>query len=100
MEVLRGGQSACLSREGVALREIWTGPSPLLARRGGCASKKKVRSIRSGADGVVVQVQKHFRLILNHHPVRSIKGGFAIFPLDVASTPGQEGRCPVRQVCH
>jgi len=57
-----------------------------LARRGGCASKKKVRSIRSGADGVVVQVQKHFRLILNQHPVRSIKGGFAIFPLDVAST--------------
>ena len=58
-----------------------TGPSPLLARRGGCASKKKVRSIRSGADGVVVQVQKHFRLILNHHPVRSIKGSFAIFVL-------------------
>ncbi len=41
--------------------------------------EKKVRSIRSGADGVVVQVQKHFRLILNHHPVRSIKGSFAIF---------------------
>ena len=51
------------------------------ARRGGCASKKKVRSIRSGADGVVVQVQKHFRLILIHHPVRSIKGSFAIFLL-------------------
>ena len=57
-----------------------TGPSPLLARRGGCASKKKVRSIRSGADGVVVQVQKHFRF-LNHHPVRSIKGSFAMFLL-------------------
>jgi len=28
-----------------------------LARRGGCASKKKERSIQSGADGVVVQVQ-------------------------------------------
>ena len=40
-----------------------------------------MRSIRSGADGVVVQVQKHFRLILNHHPVRSIKGSFAIFVL-------------------
>ena len=61
-------------------RGTWrSGTSPLLARRGGCASKKKVRSIRSGADGVVVvQVQKHFRLILNHHPVRSIKGSFAI----------------------
>ena len=58
-----------------------TGPSPLLARRGGCASKKKVRSIRSGADGVVVQVQKVFVLTLNHHPVRSIKGSFAIFLL-------------------
>ncbi len=41
--------------------------------------RQKVRSIRSGADGVVVQVQKHFRLNLNHHPVRSIKGSFAIF---------------------
>ena len=58
-----------------------TSPSPLLARRGGCASRKKVRSIRSGAGGVVVQVQKHFCLILNHHPVRSIKGSFAIFLL-------------------
>ena len=66
--------------------------SPLLARRGGYASKKKVRSIRSSADGVVVQVQKHFRSILNHHPVRSIKGSYAIISLDVAATPpGQEG---------
>ena len=71
-----------------------TGPSPLLARRGGCASKKKVRSIRSGADGVVVQDQKHFCLILNHHPVRSIKGTLRDISLDVASTPpGQEGLC-------
>ena len=30
---------------------------------------------------MVVQVQKDFRLILNHHPVRSIKGSFAIFLL-------------------
>ena len=29
----------------------------------------------------MVQVQKHFRLILNHHPVRSINGSFAIFLL-------------------
>jgi len=28
-------------------------PAPLLVRRGGCASKKKLRSLRSGADGVV-----------------------------------------------
>ena len=40
-----------------------------------------MRSIRSGADGVVVQVQNISRLTLNHHPVRSIKGSFAIFLL-------------------
>ena len=75
-------------------------PSPLLARRGGCASKKKVRSIRSGADGVVVQVQKHFCLILNHHPVRSIKGSFAIFLL-MSRPPllARRGDVAVRQVC-
>ena len=53
--------------------------SPLLDRRGGCGTKKMARSDLSAADGVVVQVQKHFLLILNHHPVRSIKGSFAIF---------------------
>ena len=52
-----------------------------LARRGGCGLKKMARSDLSAADGVVVQVQKQFRLILNHHPVRSIKGSFAIFLL-------------------
>ena len=36
------------------------GGLPLLARRGGCASKKKERSFRSGADGVVVQREKDF----------------------------------------
>ena len=30
---------------------------------------------------MVDQVQERFRLILNHHPVRSIKGSFAIFLL-------------------
>ena len=61
-----------------------------------------MRSIRSGADGVVVQVQRHFRLILNHHPVRSIIRKLRDISLDVASTPpGQEGLCcGVRQVCH
>ena len=39
------------------------------------------RSDLIAADGVVVQVQKHFRLIVDHHPVRSIKGSFAIFLL-------------------
>jgi len=41
---------------------------------------------------VVVQSEKHFPLILNHPPVRSIKGRFAI-SLDIAATPpaAQEG---------
>ena len=56
-------------------------PSPLLAslaRRGVCGIKKMARSDLSAADGVVVQVQKNLS-ILNHHPVRSIKGSYAIF---------------------
>ena len=59
------------------------GPGHRPSWPGGVAApvRKKVRSIRSGADGVVVQVQKHFCLILDHHPVRSIKGSFAIFLL-------------------
>ena len=43
-------------------------PSPLLARRGGCTIKKRREASLVRADGVVVQVQIHFRLILNHHP--------------------------------
>ena len=50
--------------------------NPLLVRRGGCASKKKSRSYRSGADGVVAH-KAHSGVI--DHPVRSIKGGFATF---------------------
>src|SRR4029434_10277219 len=40
---------------------------------------------RGGGSG-----SKTFLLILNHHPVRSIKGSFAMFLL--MSRPGQEGR--------
>ena len=97
---VRASDEAAEDKEKQQNRTCRTGPSPLLARRGGCASKKKVRSIRSGADGVVVQVQKHFRLILNHHPVRSIKGSFAIFLL-MSRPPllARRGYVAVRQVC-
>jgi len=50
--------------------------------RGGCAIKKKMRSHRSGADGVV-GIAELFRNAFSKkgsipdHPVRSIKGGFA-----------------------
>ncbi|HTG74455.1 MAG TPA: hypothetical protein VMB70_11825, partial [Terriglobia bacterium] len=45
------------------------------------ALRKSRASHHSAADGVVVQVQKTFPFDLNHHPVRSIKGSFAIFLL-------------------
>ena len=47
---------------------------------------------------MVVQIQKHFRLILNHHPVRSIKGSFAIFLL-MSRPPllARRGNVAVRQ---
>src|SRR5262245_4662127 len=49
---------------------------------GGVAApnKKKSRSFSSGAEGVVAQVPK-IPLDLIHHPVRSIKGSFAMFLL-------------------
>src|SRR5262249_49950838 len=55
--------------------------SPLLVRRGGCASKKKMRSHRSGAAGVVAYEQ-HFTV--SDHPVRSNKVASRHF-LDVAA---------------
>src|SRR5215471_6308017 len=53
-----------------------TFPSSL--RRGGCAIKKKLRSILSRAAGVVIN---HNEILseLDHHPVRSISGCYAIF---------------------
>jgi len=66
---------------------------PLLARRGGCASKKKARSIRNGADGVVVQVQKTFLVDLEPPPRPLHQGSFAIFFLSVAPTPPGRACC-------
>ena len=39
--------------------------SPLLERRGGCATKKMLRSLRSGADGVVTHDET---LLVSDHP--------------------------------
>ena len=54
--------------------------------------RKYCEASEDGTDGVVVQIQtKIFLWWLNHHPVRSFNGCFALF-LDVAATPpGQEG---------
>ena len=43
---------------------------PSWNRRGGCASKKKARSLRSGADGVVIMVNVDvLKLSGTDHPV-------------------------------
>jgi hypothetical protein len=65
---------------------------PSSPRRGGCAIKKKPRSILSRADGVVIQFQQ-IVFVLDHHPVRSIKGGFASsFSFVAATLLGEEGK--------
>ena len=53
---------------------------PSSQRRGGCASNKKLRSHRIGADGVVSSA-KSLRFRRSDHPVRSFKGGYATFLL-------------------
>ena len=58
----------CVGHLGAIALRGWANAPP--SRRGGCAREK---CEIEAADGVVVQVQKHFRLISNHHPVRSIK---------------------------
>jgi hypothetical protein len=63
---------------------------PSSSRRGGCAIKKKSRSILRRADGMVIQFQQ-IVLVIDHHPVRSIKGRFAPFLFTVAATPPRRG---------
>src|SRR5215831_8027559 len=65
---------------------------PSSPRRGGCAIKKQLRSHLSRADGVVIQFQQ-IVFVIDHHPVRSIKGCFA--PFSLLSRPpllGEEGK--------
>src|SRR4029434_9313521 len=54
-------------------RASWPGGVAAPVRKGAKAPKWRRRGGGSGS--------KTFLLILNHHPVRSIKGGFAIFLL-------------------
>jgi hypothetical protein len=64
-----------------------TFPSSL--RRGGCAIKKKLRSILDRAAGVVIR-SNEILSELDHHPVRSIKEASRYF-IDVAATHPQRG---------
>src|SRR5579883_1701281 len=52
---------------------------PLLSEEGWLRDQIKLRSHLWRADGVVNKFQNMF--VMNHHPVRSIKGGFAPFLL-------------------
>ena len=62
---------------------VKAGCNPLLQRRGGCASKKMLRSYLSGADGVV--------RYLFDHPGRDSQRMPSAISFDVASTPPLEG---------
>src|SRR5262245_44278642 len=65
---------------------------PLLVRRGGCASKKMLRSLLSGADGVVTR-EVVSRLTTASAPTNEASRHL----LDVASTPPhEEGNFPLR----
>ena len=78
-------------------RESEREPSPSWPGGVAATSKKKVRSIRSGADGVVVQDSKTFPFDLEPPPRPLHQRKLRDIFLDVASTPpGQEGDGPVR----
>src|SRR5690348_9213447 len=62
---------------------------PSSLRRGGCAIKKKLRSILSRADGVVIN-HKQILLEFTHHPVRSTKDASRYF-IDIADAPPRKG---------
>jgi len=63
---------------------------PSWDRRGGCASKKKARSLRSGADGVVIMVNVDVVMLSGtDHPVCAFKRG-CLF-LNGAATPPVPG---------
>src|SRR5215510_308467 len=65
-------------------------PSSLSSlRRGGCAIKKKPRSILSSRRRGGVQPQQN-SVKFDHHPVRSIKEASRYF-IEVAATPPQRG---------
>src|SRR6266404_4708515 len=68
---------------------------PSWNRRGGCASKKKARSLRSGADGVVIMVNVDVvKLSGNDHPVCAfIRRLRSIFLMAQPPLLSEEGLC-------
>ena len=74
----RGAAPDCSNgRKGVLPNVQWR-HFPSSSRRDGCAIKKKLRSILSRADGVVI-IHNEILAELDHHSGPLHKGGFAIF---------------------
>src|SRR6266403_32212 len=75
---------------------------PSWNRRGGCASKKKARSLRSGADGVVIMVNVDaVKLSGTDHPRLRLHKEASQHLLDGAATPPlREGEHPSLQFIH
>ena len=78
---------------------------PSWNRRGGCASKKKVRSLRSGADGVVIMLNADVvTLSGNDHPVcafiRRLRSIFLMAQPPLLSEPLRGGEHPFLQFIH
>src|SRR6267142_1553639 len=68
---------------------------PSWNRRGGCASKKKTRSLRSGADGVVIMVHVDVvTLFGTDHPVCGASVASQLFIDAAATPPHEEGSLP------
>src|SRR6267142_3356083 len=75
---------------------------PSWNRRGGCAIKKKARSLRSGADGVVIMVNvRVVTLSGTDHPVCAfIRRLRSIFLSGAATPPLRGGEHPPLQFIH
>ena len=75
---------------------------PSWNRRGGCAGKKKTRSLRSGADGVVIMVNVDVvTLSGTDHPVCAfIRRLRSIFIDGAATPPLRGGEHPFLQFIH
>ncbi len=78
---------------------------PSWNRRGGCASKKKARSLRSGADGVVIMVNVDVETLSGtDHPVcafiRRLRSTFLMAQPPLLSEPLRGGEHPSLQFIH
>src|SRR6266850_6788896 len=75
---------------------------PSWNRRGGCASKKKARSLRSGADGVVIMVNVAVETLsgTDHPRLRLHKEASQHFLDGAATPPLRGGEHPVLQFIH